>query len=368
MRIRRVEAHYLENIPVQPPPLRGVPSSTSALLVEVETSSGIVGWSMAGYAHAIVIDFINRYMGPILVGENALLTDRIRSGLDKHFNRRELGRLLTSALSAVDIALWDIKGKALGQPVHHLLGGARDEVPVYITHGAAYGGDPRYAVEELVAEAEHLVKLGNRHLKNVVGRQAIPDPDDDYLRMRAVREAVGPDVALAMDGNTKMSLSQALRLCKLTEELDIAFLEEPVYDNDPALLKQLRAQTYVPIAAAQNHRFSARALLSSGAVDIIQPNVNNDEGYTGARAISDMADAFNTPIGHGNGSGPHNIAFQAGVRNGTIVEYHFHKWMAYNAIFERVPQPENGYLHASLQPGLDLNPKAGLIDEYEVKP
>lgn len=70
--------------------------------------------------------------------------------------------------------------------------------------------------------------------------------------------------------------------------------------------------------------------------------------------------------GHGNGSGPHNIALQEGLANGALVEYHFHKWMAYNAIFEHVPQPENGFLTVSQGPGLGLNPKSGLIREYKV--
>jgi L-rhamnonate dehydratase len=367
MKIGRIQAHDLRNIPIQPPPFRKVPCTENVLLVEVETTDGIVGWSTAGYAHPVMVDFVNRYLGPALIGEDPLLIERIRAKLAKQFTERQLGRVFTSATAAINIALWDIKGKAFGRPVHHLLGGAVDKIPVYITHGAAYHGAPVYSVEELAAEAAHLVELGNRHLKNTVGRQAVPDPDDDYVRMKAMRDAVGPDITLAMDGNSRMSLSQALRLCKLTEELNIHFLEEPVYDNDPHLLAALRAQTQIPIAAAQNHRFSCRDLLTAGAVDIIQPNVNNDGGYSSGLEIAAMARAFNTPLGHGNGSGPHNIALQAGVSNGAIVEYHFHKWMAYNATFERVPQPEDGFLVVSQEPGLGLDPKPGLIAEYEVK-
>jgi L-alanine-DL-glutamate epimerase-like enolase superfamily enzyme len=118
---------------------------------------------------------------------------------DRHTWERPLGRVLISAPAMIDIALWDIKGKTLGKPVHHLLGGARDRVPVYVTHGAAYDGAPVYSPEELAAEAAHLVKLGNNHVKNTVGRHAIPDPMDDFLRMKAMRAAIGPDIKLAMD-------------------------------------------------------------------------------------------------------------------------------------------------------------------------
>jgi L-rhamnonate dehydratase len=279
---------------------------------------------------------------------------------------RFMGRGYLSALALIDIALWDIRGKTLGVPVHHLLGGARDKVEVYVTHGAAYGNSPVYSAEELAAEARHLVDLGNRHLKNTVGRQGVPDPADDYLRMRAMRDAVGPDIKLAMDGNARMTVAQSVKLCALTEELEISFLEEPIIDNDPIQLRELRGKTSIPIAAGENHKYSARDLLVNEAVDILQPNVTNDGGYTAGLRIGMLAQAFGRQLSHGNGSGPHNIALQAGLANGALVEYHFHKWMAYNAIFEHVPQPENGFLHVSQEPGLGLNPKPGLIKEYKV--
>lgn len=369
MKVARVEAHYLANIPITPPPFRKVPNVEQAVLVEVETDDGLVGWGMGGYLHPSMTNFINRYVAPVLIGENPLLIERIAHKLWKHFifAQRDLGRGLVAALSTIDIALWDIKGKVCNQSVHHLLGGAVDKIPVYITHGAAYGGAPTYSVEELAAEAKHLVKLGIRYLKNTVGRQAVPDPDDDYVRMKAVRDAVGPDVKLAMDANARMTASQAIRLCRLVEELDISLFEEPVLDNDPRLLVELKSKTTIPIGVAENHKYSMRDLLIANAVDVVQPNVNNDGGYTGALRIAALARAFNKPIGHGNGSGPHNVALQAGLANGTIVEYHFHKWMAYNAIFEEVPQPEDGYLRPSSRPGTGLTPKPGLIAEYKVE-
>ncbi len=368
MKIARIQAYNLKNIPIETPPFRKVPNVENALLVAVETDDGLVGWAVGGYAHAVMVDFINRNVAPVLVGEDPHLIERIRLKMQKQFNERWLGRVFTTALACIDIALWDIKGKALGMPAHHLLGGARDRIPVYITHGAAYHGASVYSEEELAAEAAHLVTLGNRHLKNTVGRQAGgPNPDDDYRRMKAIRDAVGPDVLLAMDGAWGMTAMQAVRLCRLTEELNISFLEEPVLGNDPLLLAEVRSKTIIPIAAAENERFSSRDYLTAGAIDILQPNVCNDGGYTAGVRIAAMAKAYNTPIGHGNGNGPHNIALHAGLPNGTIVEYHFHKWMLYNAMFEEVPQPTDGYLLASQKPGVGLEPRAGLIKEFEAK-
>ncbi|MDF2995008.1 MAG: Muconate cycloisomerase [Xanthobacteraceae bacterium] len=235
-----------------------------------------------------------------------MLVERIFAKLWKQFifAQRDLGRSLVAALSTIDIALWDIKGQACRQSVHHLIGGAVDMIPVYITHGAAYGGAPVYSPEELAAEAAHLVKLGNRFLKNTVGRQAVPNPEDDYVRMKVMREAVGPGVKLAMDANARMTAEQAIRLCKLVEELDIALFEEPVLDNDPRLLVELKANTTIPIGVAENHKYAMRDILVANAVDVVQPNVNNDGGYTGALRIAALAKAFNKPIGHGNGAAP----------------------------------------------------------------
>lgn len=366
--ITRMSVYNLKGIPVTPPPFRDRPKTEGALFLEIETNDGVVGYATSGYAHPAAMHLIDAFIAPRLIEAKAdpFRTDLIAGLFDRHTWERALGRMFTIVLSMIDIACWDIKGKKLGKPVHHLLGGARDRVPVYVTHGAAYEGAPAYSRKELADEAAHLVSLGCTHLKNTVGRQQIPDPVDDYHRMAAMREAVGPDVKLSMDGNLRMTLPQAVKLCQLCEELDIDFVEEPVHYNDPRNLHHLRLKTSIPIAAAENERFSTLQILQADAVDIMQPNVNNDGGFTAAARNAALARAFNVPLGHGNGNGPHNIALHAGLQHGGLVEYHFHKWMAYNAIFKNVPQPNNGWLEVSQEPGLGLDPKDGLIQEYSV--
>lgn len=364
--ITTIKVHKLQRVPAQPPPFRDQPRTLNALLVEVTTSDGVIGYALAGYAHDAIVHLIENYMAPRIIAVRAdpFRTDYIATLFDRHTWERPLGRMLVAALGLIDIACWDIKGKAVGRPVHHLIGGARDRVPVYVTHGAAYGGAPVYSREELANEAAHLVKQGVRFLKNTVGRQRVPDAYDDFARMKAIREAVGDDVQLAMDGNLRMTLPQAARLCQLCEELDIAFIEEPIHYNNPQLLAHLRQQTRIAVAVAENERFSTLELLQAGAADYLQPNANNDGGYTAAVRNAALARAFNVPLSHGNGSGPHNIALHAGLQHGGLVEYHFHAWMAYNAIFKSVPQPDQGWLHVSQDPGFGLEPKDGLIREY----
>src|SRR5690606_21629439 len=176
---------------------------------------------------------------------------------------------------------------------------------VYVTHGAAYERAPPYSREELAAEAKFLADKGVTHLKNTVGRQQFPDPVDDYHRMAAMRDAVGPDVQLSMDGNLRMNLAQAMKLCQMCEELGISFIEEPIHYNDPRNLHHLRMKTTIPVAAAENEKFSTLQILQADAVDFLQPNVNNDGGYTAAMRKAAIARAFNVPLSHGNGNGPH---------------------------------------------------------------
>lgn len=376
MRIKQVSAHLLGNIPVQTPPFRNVPDKASAVILEIVTESGHVGWARSSNSRRIVADYFNNYLGPELVGQDIFQINKLkkRLGLGSGIGSGKggLSSLNRGAWSTLDIALWDLKGKLFERPVHHLLGGASDRVGVYITFGVPYGQEPEYSIDELVAEAKHWVSQGNTGLKTVVGQkvrgqEVNPDAREDYRRLSAVREAVGPDVKLAVDGAYGMSLPETVRLCRAIEELDIAFIEEPLYSNDPLLLARLRQQTSIPVAAAETPKYSARDLLMAEAVDILQPNVNNDGGYSAGIELAGLAKAFNTPIGHGNGSGPYNIALHAGVENGTEVEYHQHRWLDFNAIFDGVPQPDNGHLTVSTEPGTGLVPKEGLIEEFTVR-
>lgn len=378
MKITRVKGHYLADFPITPPPFREQPDKGVLLIVGIDTDEGITGWGAAKYAHPSIIHVINTYMEDELLGMDPLRREYIRQKIndprpDAKFVPRHMGRMLTGALSAIDIALWDILGQHAGQPLHVLLGGASDQVPVYLTHGAAYNNASTYTHEELGAEAKALADQGNTLLKNTVGRQIkdgriAPDPEDDYRRMKAMRDAVGSEVKLAMDGNCRMSVPQAQRLAELCADLDISFFEEPVVANNPTELALLRQKSPIAIAAAENHLYSASDLIRNNAVDILQPNVVNDGGYTGALENALTARAHQIPIGHGNGGGPHNIALQAGLGNGTAVEYHYHVWQEYDAVFENVPEPINGYVTAPNIPGTGLHPKDGILEEFTKQP
>ncbi len=362
MKIKRVEASYLTNIPITPPPLLKEPSRTTALIVEVETDDGIIGYGITKDTLPwSIIEFIHREAAPFLIGKDPMLTERIGYELFREFNERVHTGVWSYATSAIDIALWDIKGKAFGLPVWRLLGGAQNPVPAYITFGLN-----TYNHEQLAEAAKYWVAQGQDKLKMVVGVTGnSQDPDEDAARVKTVREAIGPDVQLMMDANYKMSFHHALRLCKLCEPYNITWFEEPVYQNDARLLANLRRQTSIPISAGQNegNRFRHLELLLHEAVDILQPNVIS-VGFTEGAKVAAMAQAFNKPIANGGAWPLHNMHLQAGMSNGWRVEFHYIRWMMSKTVYKETPEPINGWVTVPETPGLGLDPKPGVIKEY----
>ncbi|MFC2048234.1 mandelate racemase/muconate lactonizing enzyme family protein [Chloroflexota bacterium] len=363
MKIHRVEASYLTNIPITPPPLLKEPSRATVIIVEVETDNGIVGYGATmGTLPWLTVEFINRQAAPFLKDQDPMLTERIWNQMFQNFNPRAPNAVWSWAMSAIDIALWDVKGKALGQSVWRLLGGAQNPVPAYITFGL-----PDYSLEQLVEAAKYWVGQGQDKLKMVVGVVGnSQDPDEDATRVRAVRETVGPGVQLMMDANCRMSFHHALRLCKLCEPYNITWFEEPVYQNDARLLANLRRQTTIPIATGQSevNRFRFLEFLVHEAVDILQPNVINVGGYTEALKVAAMAQAFNKPIANGGAWPFQNMHLQAGMSNGWRVEFHYIRWMTCKSVYKETPDPVKGWVTVPETLGLGLDPKLGIINEY----
>jgi L-alanine-DL-glutamate epimerase-like enolase superfamily enzyme len=337
---------------------------TPVLFAAVETDQGITGYGLTrGPSRFGMKEFINRELGPFLKGKNPLETERVWQLLLKQFNPRSQTGMWSSAVSAIDIALWDIKGKHYKEPVWRLLGGAQNPVQGYVTFGLK-----QYSKEQLVEVAKQLVSQGEKRLKMVVAVDP-EDPKVDAARVRAVREAVGDDVELMIDANYLFSLNRAVELCKRVEPYCITWFEEPVYQNDAALLADLRRHTSIPLAAGQNegHRFRHRELIANHAIDVAQPNVCSVGGYTEAVKVAALAQAFNLPIANGGGWPHHNMHLQAGMSNGWRVEFHFEMWGVGDLIYKEPPAPEQGWVKLPETPGLGLEPRWDALKEFEEK-
>jgi L-rhamnonate dehydratase len=369
MKIARVTAIPL-NVPIHIN-LVGVDRKTSlsSCYVEVETDAGIVGHGLSGITEEDVIaQIVNGVAGPAIAGDDPLAHERVWEKLYWLLMPRGQTGYAAHALAAIDVALWDIKGKALGQPVWRLLGGARQRVPVYATFGFGF-----FDRAQLAAAARLWVSQGFRRLKMTVGNEALRRRDsrpladvirEDAARVQAVREAVGPDVELFVDGNCNLDLYHATRLVEMIKPCNISFFEEPLTQNDAPQMAQLRRQTGMPLACGQNEglMFRFRDLLLREAIDYAQPNVTISGGYTQCQKIAALAAAFNVPVANGGAWGFHNMHLQAGVANGTLVEHHYLAVELCRQIYRDLPTPADGFFTLPDTPGLGFDPNRDAID------
>ena len=332
------------------------------VFVRVKTDEGITGYGLTGGIQRFgVAELINKELGPLLKNRNPLETENLWNLMYLTHNPRSQTGAWSSAVSAIDIALWDIKGKHYKEPVWRLLGGAQKRVPAYITFGLL-----EFSRDQLVAMAKNFVHQGEDKLKLVVAINDAQDPAEDAARVKAVREAIGDNVQLMMDANYLFSFANALDLAKRVEPYRITWFEEPVYGNDALLLADLRRKTTIPISAGQNEgsRFRHRELLLNGSVDILQPNVCYVGGYTEGVKVAAMAQAFNIPIANGGGWPHHNMHLQAAMANGWRVEYHYLMWRVGEIIYRNPPAPSKGWVTMPETPGLGLEPNEEALQEY----
>ena len=373
-KIARVTATPL-NVPLHVR-LAGVDRKTSlaCVHVEVETTSGIIGHGFTAITEEDVIaQIVNAVAGPAIIGDDAMAHEAIWEKLYwKTMPRGQTG-YAAHAVAAIDLALWDIKGKALGQPVWRLLGGARERVPVYATFGFGF-----FDRDQLAAAAKHWVAQGFTRLKMTVGNEALRRRDqralhdvikEDAARVAAVREAIGPEIELFIDANCNLDLYHARALAEMVKPCGISFFEEPLTQNDAAQMAELR-RVGIPLACGQNEGllFRFRDLLLAKAVDVLQPNVAISGGITQCLRVAGLAAAFNVPIDNGGAWPFHNMHLHAGLAHGGMVEYHSLAVELMRQLYRDLPVPEQGFLTLPTAPGLGFEPNRDAIREIAKLP
>lgn len=363
MKIKNVQA-TTHDVAVDVPLLDDKPSR-EIVFVEIETDTGITGYGLTSKRQWFGIRaLINKEMRPLLEGMSPLQNEKIWDKLQRILNRRVQTGAWCSAISAVDIALWDIKGKYFDAPIWELLGGFQEEVPAYVTFGLG-----AYSKTQLQEVARKFVDEGFSGLKMVVAIDGGTNPIEDANRVGAVRDEIGEDVDLMVDANYQFSINRALDLSNRVEQYNLTWFEEPVYGNDTELLATLRNRTRIPIAAGQNegHRFRHRALMESGAIDISNPNVVYGGGFTECNKIAAMAQSYNLDIANGAGFPLHNMHLHAGLSNGWYTELHLVTWGVEKLIFTNPPTPTDGMLPLPDGPGLGLEPDREILSKFQVE-
>jgi L-alanine-DL-glutamate epimerase-like enolase superfamily enzyme len=330
------------------------------VLARIATSDGVEGVGYVVYPRPDLMTTIGhaaRELGESLIGMSVLEPEAAWDRLARRGDWVGPGGLLHCALAPLDIAVWDAAGKTLGQPLYRLLGGYRDRLPAYASDGLWYNLSP----DELAASARRHVEAGFGAVKLRLGKEATPELE--ARRVRAVREAVGPDVRIMVDATESWSLPRARRTGRVLQEAGIAWLEDPVHHLDAAGLASLRRRLDVPIAAGEHlyHLDAFRTLLEARAVDVLILDLARVGGVTPWRRIAALAHAHRIPV-CGHVVPEIHVHLVPAVPNGHLVEY-----VPRSAgILGSMPRLENGELVAPAAPGLGLELDDAAVRRHRV--
>jgi L-alanine-DL-glutamate epimerase-like enolase superfamily enzyme len=299
----------------------GTAIKRDAVVVKVTTAGGLVGWgeSHHGRAHTAVAKLIETTLRQLALGMDAADVVGVwRKIYDKQFASHGMGAGTCLAMSGIDMALWDIRGKAAGMPLYKLLGGSRRAIPAY-AGGVSLGyQEPSKLIEEL----SFSIAKGYKAVKLRVG----DTPKRDLERIRAVRKACGEDLVILTDANIGYSVEDARQVMPGMDELNVAWLEEPFPAHDYRSYRLARGFGRTPLAAGENHytRFEFNRVLEDGVITILQPDLSKTGGITEALRIAAMASAYKLPIHpHSSMTGLNHAAsihFLAAIDNGGYFE------------------------------------------------
>ena len=300
LKIAKVEG-FATSFPVKQGVTLGIGRAVKrdALIVKVTTESGLVGWgeSHHGRAPGAVAQLINTTLRQLVTGMDASDVVGVWSRIySRQLISHGMGQACSLAMSGIDQALWDIRGKAVGWPLYKLLGGSSKPVPAY-AGGISLGFQPP---AELVEEAHALLARGYRALKLRFGDTAARDIE----RLAAIRKAFGSELVIMVDANTAYSLADLRSVMPVLDELNVLWLEEPFAAHDYRSYRQAATLGNTPLAAGENHftRFEFNRLIAEGAVQVIQPDLSKAGGVTEVMRIAAMASAEKLAI-H-----PHTLA------------------------------------------------------------
>lgn len=351
---------------------RGALSGRDVLLVTVHTDEGLTGLSFLTGLHvagsgeiATIETALRRALQPLVVGLNPLDTAAAWEQMYRGTVRFGRRGAVIRALSGIDLALWDLKGKVANLPVFHLIGGFRRRVPAYASGGYYYGEND---LERLVAEMRGYVEQGFQAVKMKVGGASLAR---DTERVAAVRDAIGPEVELMLDANEAWDSNAAIRAADRWERFEIAWLEEPVAADDVPGAARLAAATHIPIALGENEytRDGFRELIERGAASVLQADVTRVGGVTEWLRIAHMA------AGWGIKMAPHAIQeihpqLVGAVSNGSWVEFfspeHYLQQFLSRLFVKpaEAREPEKGELRVPLKPGLGLEVDPELVGTH----
>ncbi len=328
------------------------------VVAEIETDEGIrgLGYSLAfgGGGAESVRSYLETRLKPLLLGEDPLAVERLWEKMYRGDRGVRRVGIAGMALSALDIGLWDIVGKAAKLPLYRLWGAVSDRVPCY-----GSGGWGRYSEQDLIDEARRYAGMGCRYYKMKIHD---PDPLANRRRVEAVKKALGADVRMMVDVNQKLDVLGNLRQAAALEDLDLVWYEEPVTADDPAACAEVAGAIRIPVATGENNytRYEFRELIERKAARYLMPDVCRANGFSETLKIAHLAAA------HGLAVSPHvayeiSIQICGAISNGFLVE--LMDWMPPD-LFEELPACKDGHVRIPDRPGHGMTLQRGAVAKY----
>jgi len=335
----------------------GATTKRDAIIVKVVSDDGVIGYGEAhpGRSPGAIVSLIHNTLAPMLTGLSVHDTNSVWTRVNRmQLSSHGLGAGAALALSGIDMALWDLRAKALGIPLYSLLGGSRKPIAAY-AGGISMGFQ---APDALADEAQSYVDRGYRAVKLRLG----DNPKDDIARVQRVRTQLGDQITILVDANTSYSVSDVRAVLPSLEDCKVAWLEEPFGCNDFGAYRQAAQLTKgVALAAGENHytRFEFARLIEERAVSILQPDLSKSGGISEGLKIAAMASAWGLPVHpHSSATGINHLAsihFLASIDNGGYFEACV---SAFNPLRDMFGSPfsidQEGFVQPSTAPGIGL--------------
>lgn len=325
--------------------IHGVQREFSLIVVRIKTDDGASGM---GYTYSVgqtggeaIASLLEKDLGPLIVGEDPRCIEHLWNKMwwATHYVGR--GGIATFGMSAVDIALWDLKGQLAGEPLWRMLGGNDNKAE-------AYGGgiDFHMSIDELLHQTEGFLESGLNAVKMKIGRESIAQ---ECERVAAVRSLIGDDKKLMVDVNMKWSVDQSLRASRAFEEYGVYWIEEPTIPDDIEGNRRIETEGPIPVASGENLHtvYEFRRMIAEGGISFPDVDISNVGGITAMMKVVHIAEAYNRRVTT-HGIQDMHVSCLAAIPNASLLEIHAFRL---DDFLVHPLEIKNGYAYASDRPG-----------------